>query len=87
MKMKAQDGSLTGKIELEPGDLDMKPEMVLSLLEEDQLFAAKQRALLGPAKLSRGTRVLMWCLRGYVILMLVVVVVAIVNATHGGGGQ
>ena len=83
--MKTRDGSLTGKIELEPRELDMKPETVLSLLEEDQLFAAKQRALLGRARLPRGARVLMWCLRGYVILMLIVVVVAIVNATHGGG--
>jgi hypothetical protein len=85
--MKARDSSLTGKIHQEPRDLDMKPETVFSLLEEDQLFAAKQRALLGQARLSRGTRVLMWCLRGYVILMLIVVVVAIVHATHGGGGQ
>ncbi len=83
--MKTRDGFVTGKIEQEPRDLDMKPETVLSLLEEDQLFAAKQRALLGRAELSKVTRVLMWCLRGYVILMLVVVVVAIVNATHGGG--
>jgi len=74
--METRYGSLTDKIE---------PETVLSLLEEDQLFAAKQRARLGRAKLSRGTRVLMWCLRGYVILMLIVVVVAIVNAVHGGG--
>ena len=66
-------------------DSDMKPEMVLSLLEDDQLFAAKQRAQLGRAKLSRGTRILMCCLRGYVILMLVVVAVSIVNAVHGGG--
>ncbi|MGA2615862.1 MAG: hypothetical protein ABSG38_20675 [Spirochaetia bacterium] len=83
--MKTRDGSLTGKIEQVPQDLDMKSETVLSLLEEDQLFAARQRAQLGRAKLTRGTRVLMWCLRGYVILMLIVVVVAIVNATHGGG--
>jgi hypothetical protein len=74
-----------GKIEQGGHDPDMKPETVLSLLEEDQLFAAKQRANLGRAKLSLGNRVLMWCLRGYVILMLVVVVVAIVNAIHGGG--
>jgi hypothetical protein len=83
--MKTRDGSLTGKSEQEPQDMEMKPETVLSLLEADQLFAAKQRALLGRAKLAPGTRVLMWCLRGYVILMLIVVVVAIVNATHGGG--
>jgi len=85
MKMKTQDGSTTGKIEKVAQDLDMKPETVLSLLEEDQLFAAKQRFLIGRAKLSPGTRVLMWCLRGYVILMLIVVVVAVVNAVHGGG--
>ena len=83
--MKTRDGSLTGGLEQEPQDLVMKPQTVLSLLEEDQLFVAKQRAQLGRATLSRGTRVLMWCLRGYVILMLIVVVVAIVNATHGGG--
>lgn len=64
---------------------EIEPETVLSLLEADQLFAAKQQALLGRARLSPGIRVLMWCLRGYVILMLIVVVVAIVNATHGGG--
>jgi hypothetical protein len=83
--MKTKDGSLSGTIEQDHQHLDMKPETVLSLLEEDQLFFTKQRANLGRAKLSPGTQVLMWCLRGYVILMLVVVVVAIVNAVHGGG--
>jgi len=28
----------------------------------------------------------MWCLRGYVILMLVKIVVQIVRSLHGGGG-
>jgi hypothetical protein len=83
--MKTKDSSMSGKVEQDHQRLDMKPETVLSLLEEDQLFATKQRAKLGRAKLSSGTRLLMWCLRGYVILMLVVVVVAIVNAIHGGG--
>jgi len=66
-------------------DLEHKPEAVLSLLEEDQLFAAKQKAHLGRATLSRGTRILMWCLRGYVILMLAVIVVQVVRSLHGGG--
>jgi hypothetical protein len=83
--MKTRNGSLTGKIDQGRADLDIKPHTVLSLLEEDQLFAAKHRASLGRARLSLGTQVLMWCLRGYVILMLIVVVVAIVNATHSGG--
>ncbi|HEV2357656.1 MAG TPA: hypothetical protein VGZ23_08630 [bacterium] len=68
----------------DPADVEPRREEVLSVLEPDQLFAAKQHARLGPARLSRGTRVLMWGLRVYVIAMLVIVVVAVMQTLHGG---
>jgi len=65
-------------------DLEHRPEAVLSVLEADQLFAAKQQARFGRAQLSGGTRVLLWGLRAYVIAMLFMVAVQVVHAVHGG---
>lgn len=52
------------------------PRAVLSVLEADQIVAAKQRTHFGRRKLSKGTRVLLWGLRIYVAIMLILVVVS-----------
>ena len=65
-------------------DLDRRPEAVLSVLEADQLVAAKERARFGQRRLSSGIHVLMWGLRFYVIAMLALVVIQVLNAMHGG---
>ena len=54
---------------------------VLRFLEPDQLSGAKMRY--GQRKLSRGTVLLLWGLRLYVVLMVVIVALAIRNALHG----
>ncbi|HYL46758.1 MAG TPA: hypothetical protein VEU52_07010 [Candidatus Limnocylindrales bacterium] len=53
------------------------PSVVLSLLEADQVVAAKRQTHFGPRKFSLGTRALLWGMRLYVILMLVLVLVSI----------
>lgn len=64
-------------------NLDLKdPRVVLSLLETDQVVAAKQRTRFGERKLSLGARVLLWGLRVYVVTMLVIVLVSVVRALH-----
>lgn len=56
------------------------PRVVLSLLEADQVVAAKQRTRFGPRSLSLGTRVLLWGLRIYVVVMLVIVLISVLRA-------
>ncbi|HXA79263.1 MAG TPA: hypothetical protein VNV41_19170 [Candidatus Acidoferrales bacterium] len=58
------------------------PHVVLSLLEADQVVAAKEQTRFGRRNLSWGVRVLLWGLRIYVIAMLVLVVVSLLRATH-----
>lgn len=58
------------------------PEVVLSLLEADQVVAAKQQTRFGRRPLGLGMRVLMWGLRIYVIVMLVIVVISVMHAVH-----
>lgn len=58
------------------------PEVVLSLLEADQVVAAKQQTRFGRKSLGLGMRVLMWGLRIYVIVMLVIVVISVMHALH-----
>lgn len=53
------------------------PGVVLSLLEADQVVAAKRQTRFGPRKFSLRLRVLLWGLRIYVILMLVLVLISI----------
>jgi hypothetical protein len=65
-------------------DLEHRPEAVLSVLEADQLFTAKQHARFGRARLSRGARALLWALRAYVIAMLLMVAMQVVHTFHGG---
>ncbi len=59
------------------------PQVVLSLLEADQVVAAKQQTRFGRRRLTLGTRVLMWGLRVYVIVMLVIVVISVMHALRG----
>jgi len=59
------------------------PKVVLSLLEADQVVAAKWHSRFGRRRLSPGVRVLLWGLRIYVVLMLVAVLVSVVRALHG----
>lgn len=62
---------------------DLKdPHVVLSLLEADQVVAAKSRTRFGERKLSRGVRALLWGLRIYVVFMLVIVAISVVQALH-----
>jgi hypothetical protein len=58
------------------------PRVVLSLLETDQVVAAKQKTRFGRRNLSLGMRVLLWGLRIYVVAMLVLVVVSVLRAIH-----
>lgn len=59
---------------------DMKdPRVVLELLEADQVVAAKQSRF-GRRPLSLGIGMLLWALRGYVVIMLVIVVIAVIRA-------
>lgn len=58
------------------------PEVVLSLLEADQVVAAKQQTRFGRRPLGFGMRVLMWGLRIYVLVMMVIVVIAVMHALH-----
>ncbi len=66
------------------GDLEGRPEMVLSVLEPDQLIAAKKRTHLGPRRLTPGVNVLLWALRLYVVLMVILVAIQVLNAVHSG---
>jgi hypothetical protein len=58
------------------------PGVVLSLLEADQVVAAKEHMRFGPQKLSRGVRAMLWCLRIYVVVMLIIVFVSVLRAFH-----
>ena len=58
------------------------PRAVLSLLEADQVVAAKRRTHFGRQKLSAKTRVLLWCLRIYVVAMLAIVAISVYQAIH-----
>jgi hypothetical protein len=58
------------------------PRAVLSLLEADQVVAAKRRTHFGRQKLSVRTRLLLWCLRVYVVAMLVIVAISVLQAIH-----
>jgi hypothetical protein len=58
------------------------PRVVLSLLEADQVVAAKRQSRFGRRNLSLGVRVLLWGLRVYVVVMLVLVLVSVIRAIH-----
>ena len=58
------------------------PRAVLSLLEADQVVAAKRRTHFGRKNLSFGTKILLWGLRIYVVAMLVIVLISVYQAIH-----
>jgi hypothetical protein len=60
----------------------LTPTAVLSLLEADQVVAAKQQTRFGSRQLSPRLRGLLWGLRVYVLVMLVLVVISVVRALH-----
>lgn len=63
-------------------DLQAQPELVRSLLEEDQLVDFKSQTKFGRRHLSGKIVFLLWALRVYVIFMLVLVVLVILHAFH-----
>ncbi|HEV2283292.1 MAG TPA: hypothetical protein VGX75_12975 [bacterium] len=66
-------------------DVDLgRPEAVLSVLEADQLVAAKERAHFGRMRLSGSVRVILGGLRLYVVAMMIIVLFQVLNAVHGG---
>ncbi len=54
-------------------------KLVHAVLEEDQLYAFKQKTHFGRREISPGLRILLWALRIYVIIMMVIVVVQILR--------
>jgi hypothetical protein len=73
-------GLLHGHKSWEFSEMASRPEVVLSVLEPDQLVAAKIRSRFGPRKLSAGVRAQLWGLRIYVIIMMIIVAVSVVEA-------
>lgn len=88
-KLKSNHGVLGGS-ERELGPIAVNteqpnlndPRVVLSLLEADQVVAAKRQMRFGPRKFSTGLRVLLWGLRVYVVVMLVIVLISVFRAVH-----
>lgn len=60
------------------------PRAVLAMLEADQVVAAKRRTHFGRQRLSFKTNALLWCLRIYVVMMLVIVAISVVRALYPG---
>ena len=58
------------------------PRVVLSLLESDQVVAAKRRSHFGRRQLSFGMRLLLWSLRVYVVIMLALALLSVLRAIH-----
>ena len=62
---------------------DLKdPRVVLSLLEADQVVAAKQRSHFGRRHFSLGVRIMLWGLRIYVLVMVILVLISAIRAIH-----
>ena len=55
---------------------------ILSVLESDQLVAAKRSTHFGPRKLSFGIRALLWTLRVYVVVMMLLALISVLRAAH-----
>ena len=65
------------------GAIDLRdPHAILSVLESDQLVAAKRRTHFGARKLSFGVRALLWSLRVYVVIMMVLALISVLRASH-----
>lgn len=61
---------------------DHGAKLVHAVLEEDQLYAFKQKTRFGRRVLSPKLKVLLWALRIYVLVMLIIVVVEIFRTMH-----
>jgi len=81
IEVKASAAALECGPDVLPPDLE-DPSVVLSVLEADQVVAAKQRTHFGRRNLSLGMRVMLWGLRFYVLVMLVLVIVSAIRALH-----
>ena len=65
------------------GKVDLRdPRVVMSLLEADQVVAAKRQSRFGQRNLSLGVRIMLWGLRAYVAVMLILVLISVVRAIH-----
>ena len=74
-------GSAPASLPVNAAEPDINhPRVVLSLLEADQVVAAKKETRFGCRKFSTGVRMLLWGLRVYVILMFVIVIVSVFHA-------
>lgn len=84
--MNPNDGNFAARLDHEPAAVEkpnlQDPRVVLSLLEADQVVAAKQHSRFGRRKLSLGVRALLWGLRVYVVVMFLLVVVSVLRAIH-----
>lgn len=60
------------------------PRVVLSLLEADQVVAAKRLTHFGPRRFSFGLKVMLWSLRVYVVVMFVIVLVTVLQVLNPG---
>jgi hypothetical protein len=70
-----------GKLNGDPISLK-HPEAALSVLEADQLVAAKLRTRFGRRALSPSVKVTLWGLRIYVIIMLLIVLMSVLQVLH-----
>ncbi|MGH9774706.1 MAG: hypothetical protein ACRD50_07140 [Candidatus Acidiferrales bacterium] len=60
---------------------DLKdPRVVLSLLEADQVVAAKRQTYFGRRTISLRARLLLWGLRVYVVIMMLLVLISVIRA-------
>lgn len=58
------------------------PRVVLTLLEADQVVAAKRQTRFGQRRLSPTVRVLLWGLRAYVVVMMLIVLISVLRVAH-----
>jgi hypothetical protein len=63
-------------------DLQVHPDIVLTLLEPDQVVVAKQRTRFGPRLLTPKHKAILWGLRIYVVVMLVIVLISVIRAVQ-----
>lgn len=63
-------------------DLQVHPDLVLTLLEPDQVVVAKQRTRFGARRLTPKHKTILWGLRVYVVVMLVIVLISVIRAVQ-----
>jgi len=60
----------------------MTTKEILEVLEPEQLASAKREQHLGRLRLGRGTLLVLWALRLYVLLMVFIITYTIWQALH-----